>query len=183
MAKDKLNISEVLEFKVPFWKQLAQSIKKWIWADMLKGEVQSYIGGRAKYYSAQYKKYKTNEMKRFTDGKRLGSPRQLKDGTVKNYKNNALIGKNTNTSSTPNMLLTGETIKGLDYLSSDSRNMIMSYKEKDAGKIKGNEDLGRDIRTLNEANMTKLKAAFEKEIDKNIRNWCKKTLIITVGKQ
>jgi hypothetical protein len=60
--------------------------------------------------------------------------------------------------------------------------MRMSYKEKDAGKILGNEALGRNVRTLNEQNMTKLKLQFEEEIETNIKHWVGKPLILTVGK-
>ena len=53
----------------------------------------------------------------------------------------------------------------------------MSYLEKDAGKIKGNEALGRDVRTLNEKNLLKAVKEYEKEIDKNIRKWAR-TIVI-----
>ena len=179
---DKLNIKQIIVFKTPFWKKLAQSIKKWILKDMLSGTVQRYTTAKAKTYSKQYKTYKTNDMRRFSDNKRLGSPRTLKSGITKNYKNNGLQGKSVTQSQTPNMYLTGETINGLDYQNSNNTQMIMSYKPKDAMKILGNEEYGRDIRTLNEANMQKLQKAFLDGLDKNIREWAKKKVVITVGK-
>ena len=178
MAKQKLNIITVIDFKKSFWLKTAQYIKKWIKNDMLNGEVQESQG---KPYNAKYRKYKSHEMRRFSDNKKLGSPRTLKDGTTKTYKNNNYYGKNTNTSATPNMLLTGETIKGLAYKTSNKQSMIMSYKKKDADKIAGNEKLGRDIRTLNDKNMKKLQTKFEEEIGKNLRQWCNKKIILTVG--
>lgn len=176
---EKLNITKVLEFKRSWWKKLAQYIKKWIWDDMLQGKLQAT---RNKPYHPKYAKYKANEMRRFSDGKRLGSPRILKDGTTKNYKYNVLKGIHTNTSTTPNMLLTGETIKGLEYKNSNQRAMVMSYKDKDADKIIGNEVYGRDIRTLNDKNMNKLKKQFEIDIDQNLKQWASKKITITIGK-
>ena len=149
---------------------------------MLSGTVQAYTTAKAKTYNKQYQKYKTNDMRRFSDGKRLGSPRTLKNGVTKQYKNNGLQGKPVTKSSTPNMYLTGETINGLDYQSSNNNSMIMSYKQKDAMKIIGNEEYGRDIRTLNEKNMQKVQKQFLDGLDKNIREWARKKVVITVGK-
>lgn len=180
MAKQNLNIHQVIDFKPSFWKKLAVFIKKWIKQDVLAGEVQKAWGNGLRY-SSQYLKYKLNEMRRFTDNKKLGSPRTLKSGELKTYKNNNLQGKNTNTSSKPNMFLTGETINGLDYTSSTKNSMKMSYKQKDADKILGNEKRGRSIRTLNDKNMNKTRKKIEDQLDKNIRNWARKKITITVG--
>lgn len=178
MAKQKLDIQKVLKFKKSFWMKLSTLIKKWIFQDMIKGKVQAFTGFGG-VYSEQYKKYKTNQMRRFTDGKRLGSPRKLKDGTTAVYKNNTLKGKSTNTSDTPNMMLTRELINGLAYLSSSAISMIMSYKEKDKMKIIGNRD--RSITTLNQKNMERTKKAFINELDANVKKWARKTIVINVG--
>ena len=165
MAKDKLNIKKVIVFNKPFWKKLAVLIKKWIWKDMKSGKAQEYTG-TGYQYTKQYARYKANNMRRFTDGKRL-----------KGYEGRTVVSA----SQTPNMYLTGETIKGLDYYSSDKDSMKMSYKEKDKDKIIGNVEQGRIITTLNDPNFKKTVREFEKQLDKQSAKWAKTRVTYHVG--
>jgi len=199
--KQKLNIKKIIEFKTSFWKRLAEKIKKWIWADMLGGKVQAYFG-TGYQYSEAYAKYKKNNMRRFTKGegktfsdkegyffgktyfqnKKAGFSKKTGYGTGKRLKGYEGAPIASNHTSSVNMLLTGGTIKGLAYSNSNKVGMVMAYKQKDAMKIIGNEEQGRDIRTLNNNNMNKVRSEFLKGLDENIREWAKKKLTITVGK-
>jgi hypothetical protein len=85
-------------------------------------------------------------------------------------------------SSTPNMLLTGQTIEGLEYERSTDTSLTMKYKDKDEKKIIYNEEMGRVITTLNEKNIDKTVKLIEDELVKNISDWYKGKIIINVGK-
>jgi len=197
----KLNLHKVIEFKPTYWRKVAVFIRKWIKADMLLGKCQEYFG-MGYQYTKQYAKYKANNMRRFTTGagkvftnksgdffgttyfqnKKAGVSKKKGYGTGKRLK--AYEGKpikSTHVSSV-NMFVTGETIDGLAYTSSTPTNMRMEYKQKDADKVLGNEEHGRSIRTLNEKNMVKLKNEFEKQINKQVKNWAKKPIYLSVGK-
>ena len=182
---DKL--SEILIIKESFWKKLAVYIKQWIWRDMLKGEVQAYIPqkkhtvGGAKHYSDLYAYYKSKSMKRDTDSKRLGSPKTLKSGKVKKYKNDRYSGVSLLTQNkTVDMLLTQKTIRGLQYDSSTSDSMTMKYRGADADKILGNEEWGRDIRTLNDENFNSALNMIEEEMGESILDWENQPVIVKI---
>ncbi len=175
MAKqNSLNTEEIFKgIKKDFWQRLAENIKIMIRNDMIAGEVQEYTeqkkktSGGARNYSAGYKKYKANYMNRFTDGKKLKS----------------VSGKSVVDSKTDsvNMRLTGQTIAGLHLEQVLTNGIIMSYQESDAKKIEGNADMGRIITTLNEKNREKTLKLYSEALDRSLREWAKKELVIRVG--
>jgi hypothetical protein len=178
MAKNiDLQLQKLLKIKKTFWQQLSVKIFGWIYADMKKGTVQAFTSqkratsGGAQQYSKGYKKYKTNLMRKFGRGaKKTGQGQYLKGVT-----------KVISSSSTPNMMLTGDTIMGLEYDKSTDTSLTMSYKDKDREKIIYNEEMGRVITTLNEANQEKVRKQIEDELVKNISDWYKDKIIITIG--
>lgn len=184
------NLAKRLEFykltrlTPQFWRSLGPLIKKWIWADMRNGILQE---GKDTYKSIQYKKYKSNYMNRLGTGQWSGL-RQTKKGKltakIRGKKLKAYEGKSvkSNVTTSVNMLLTGETIDGLRAISADVSSVVMSYMNKDKDKIKGNEDRGRIITTLREGNIKKVKREIEIEMNKNIKNWATKKIVIDVGK-
>ena len=180
-----LQLDRVLKLKKTFWEQLSVYIKKWILQDMIKGVCQAYTGGTG-YLSATYLKYKANYMKRFTTRTYKKGTKHISAGTtttagtkLKAYEGISIRSNNT---SQVNMLLTGQTIEGLEYKSSTDTSLKMSYKDKDEKKIIGNEDLGRFITTLNEENQTKAVKMIEDELMKNIKNWERGRIRLVVGK-
>lgn len=173
-----LNMQRIIQIKRPFWEDLAIKIKLWILEDMIAGFCQAYTGASS-YLSAKYVKYKNNYMNRFTT-------RHYKDGTVTNKgtKLKAYSGQSVKSNKTQkvNMYLTGQTIDGLEYKRSTPTSLTMSYKEKDEMKIKGNEDLGRHITTLTDANQDKVLMRIEDELEKNIKEFYRGTIKVTIGK-
>lgn len=162
MATSGLNLSKsrVLILKRQTWQQLGVMIKKWIWNDMRNGQVQEYEGSRAMQYSQDYAKYKRNNFRRFTDGKRL-----------KGFLGKAVTSGQVNT---VNMLATGELIKGLRVVKTRPDGVTLAYALKDRMKIKGNELLGRSVRTLNDENREKAVKYLAKQYERNLREWAKK---------
>ena len=135
-------------------------------AYFLEGKKGPYI--KDAYRSEKYKEYKRLWMAKKTGGTK-----------IKPYVG---VSVRSNKTRSVNMLLTGQLIDGLEYHSSDKTSLTMSYKKKDENKIKGNEDLGRDIRTLNEVNIKKVKKQIVKYFDANIRKHIKKNITIGIGK-
>jgi hypothetical protein len=80
-----------------------------------------------------------------------------------------------------NMLLTGQTINGLEYKTSTDTSLTLSYKEKDAKKIEGNEALGRIITTLNEDNENKALRMIGDELEKNIKEFYRGKIRLQIG--
>ena len=176
MAKqNSLNTKEIFKgIRKEFWQELAESVKKMIRDDMISGEVQSYgsqkrnTSGGAQHYNKQYAKYKANYMNRFTDGRKLKS----------------VGGKSvaSNKTTQVNLMLTGQTIRGLHLDTVLDNGVILSYQPEDGYKLSYNEDMGRSITTLNEKNKKKVLDLYSKELDKSIRKWCDKTITIYAGK-
>ena len=195
-------MQKILKISVGFWKKLSDTyIRPWITQDMLAGSVQAFIAqtkgtkGGAKSYSDGYRKYKVNSMNRFTtrkygakvrvSGKIMKSTKAYiaAAGTkLKGYTDAYGSASVQSTSSTPNMMLTGQTIKGLEYERSTDTSLTMKYKDKDEKKIIYNEEMGRVITTLNEKNIDKTVKLIEDELVRNISEWYKGKIIINVGK-
>lgn len=171
-------LEKSLKLTSGFWKKCHEFIKKWIWADMRAGILQT-TQKYHQYYSDKYKKYKSNYMKRFTN----------KTGNVgtklKAYTGNSIVSNRTNT---VDMMLTGQTIQGsgqtiqgLHFVSSTALGGISSYDPKDAKKIEGNRKYGREICTLREENRQKLIKKVSAELDVSIRQWCKDKIYVNYG--
>ena len=185
MAKNiDLQMQKLLVIKKPFWQDLAVLIKAWILKDMISGKVQAITKAAGSAYSSGYRKYKMNYMKRFTTRTYKKGTKNIPAGTTTAAGTNlkAYEGQSIrDNSATPNMRLTGQTIDGLEYEKSTPVSLTMSYKEKDEHKIINNELLGRSITTLNEANQNKVVKQIEDELVKNISDWYRDKIIITIG--
>ena len=67
---EKSNIAKLPELTPKFWEFVGGKVAEWVRADCRKGIMQD--GSANHPLSRKYKKYKDNDMRRFTDGKRLG---------------------------------------------------------------------------------------------------------------
>lgn len=159
-----MKLSEIVELKKTIWMKAPNLVQKLIRKDMIAGKVQ---GKQRKYKSKSYKKYKANNMRRFTDGKRL-----------KSYVGVSIRSANIGD---VNMYLTGQTIDGLHTHSIQKDGATLSYASKDANKVLGNENLGSDIRTLNDKNQKTVQSWLEKEHDKLIKNFYKTPIEINIS--
>lgn len=166
-----LNLDKILILKAPFWKQLAVFVKKWILQDMMRGKLQLLTGKG--FYNKQYAKYKQNFMNRFTN----------RGGKTAGTKLNSYAGQSvrSNKVGSVNMYLTGQTIDGFSYKSSNNHSMTVGYQDKDADKIIGNEALGRFITTLSPENQDKTLKVMEDEFEKNIKDFYRGSIKIKIG--
>lgn len=185
MAKNiDLQMQKLLVIKKTFWQRLSVLIKVWILKDMISGKVQAITKAAGAAYSNNYRKYKQNYMKRFTTRTYKKGTKNIPAGTTTRAGSNLKAYEGVSikdNSATPNMRLTGQTIDGLEYESSDNTRLTMSYKPKDEKKIINNEKIGRSITTLTEENQNKVVKQIEDELARNISDWYKDKIIITVG--
>jgi hypothetical protein len=168
-SKD-LDLSGIIRFKRSWWMQTGKYIRDWISGDGQEGILQGKKQTDT-YKSEQYKKYKNNYMKRLTDGKKL---KAVKGQSVKN-----------NNTSRVTMTLTGQLFRGLrpkNVVKSGKTilGVLMSYLEKDSGKIEGNERYGRDVRNLNRKNLDKLVKRYEDESVRQIKKFYAKKEVIKI---
>lgn len=180
-----LDLEKIIIFKTPFWKNISVLIQGWIKRDMMAGVVQEYTSSRGRVYSKTYAKYKKNYMNRLTTRTYKKGTKHIPAGTTTRAgtKLQAYSGVSIRSnSSTPNMLLTGQTIDGLEYKSSTATSLTMSYKDKDKEKIENNELLGRSITTLNNKNQDFVVNQLEDELSKNITDWERDKIILSIGK-
>ena len=63
-----MGIKDVIKLSKQFWNKTGQLAVQWIRADAEKGKFQNNTSNHP-YKSEQYKKYKANDMRRFTTGK------------------------------------------------------------------------------------------------------------------
>ena len=182
MAKQNPDWKKIFAFDTKFSKKLAVRIRKWVKADMIKGQIQGkpskYSQKRKRTGQKIYVDYKKNFMNRFTT-REIGGVTKAKGTKLKAYEG---VSVRSNITSSVNMYLTGQLIDGLRYGGNDRKALTMTYNPKDKDKIVGNEKLGRDIRTLNVANQKKVKVQIIKQFDKNKRKFLKKNIVINIGR-
>lgn len=171
----KLDIKElqaVLELSPSFWEKFFEEIiYKLIEKDMDKGILQGEPN-TDKYRSRQYVKYKQNYMNRFTN--RAGA----KGSKLKSIGSASVVSNHT---TSVNMKLTGQLIRGLHFVSSNIWGGIASYSPKDTMKIVGNLRYGRVITTLNKKNREVGNKFVSKELGKKITKWAKIPIIVKYG--
>ena len=182
MATPKTDWKKIFKFDRKFSKQLAVKINDWVRRDMIKGKLQ----GAQREYSQERKRpgqkiyvdYKANLMNRFTNKSGPGT----KGTKLKSLKGVSVRSVHV---SSVNMYLTGHLIDGLGYDSNTKTSLTMTFGgDEDAEtKLRNNEALGRDVRTLNEANQKKVKGQIIKQFNKNKRKHLKKNIVINVGKK
>lgn len=172
-------LEKSLKLTSGFWKKCHEFIKKWIWADMRAGILQT-VQKYHQYLSDEYKELKRNWMNPAkTNQTNLFKPAK---GKVKykgtSYKGGSIVSNRTNS---VDMLLTGQTIQGLHFVSSTALGGVSSYDAKDAKKIEGNRKYGREICTLREENRQRLIKKVSAELDVSIRQWCKDKIYVNYG--
>ena len=94
-------------------------------------------------------------MRRFTDGKRLKAVGSASLPGTQNTK--------------VNMTLTGQMANSYKIIKKKSDSITMSYKIKDAGKVIGNQELGRDVVGLNNKNEKIILDMYTRELVKYFR--------------
>lgn len=146
-----IDISKILQLTPAWWKHLGGFIAKWVREDSKKGLFQNNAQHLA-YRSRQYKKYKANDMRRFTDGKRLQA-----------YRGQSI---ESNKTQFVDMTLTGKLKKGLRPRSWTKYSVTMGYNPEDAKKILGNKKYNRDVVGLNDKNKRLVKVELIKEFKK-----------------
>jgi hypothetical protein len=181
-------LSKALRLGVSFWTKAAQWVKTWIHEDALQGKLQG--DPQVQPYRPlpnKYPLYKANGMRRVTfdtNSTRQSGSKLKKSGDRFKSGNERLKGYsggnyNTDTSSV-NMILSGKTIMGLHASQVDDDGVTMSYPKSSEGAIKGNEALGRNIRTLSQENQDKLKESIAEQLDKSIKDVLKQRLVIDI---
>ena len=169
----KLNLDKIPVLGSKFWREIGEKVKFWIKDDALLGIMQNNTQGHS-YKSAQYVKYKQNEMRKFGRGKdKTGAGERLKD-----YKAVSIESTSINP---VNMTLTGQAINGLRPIESNDTSVLMSYAQKDAGKIIGNRDRDYDIVGLNKKNRELVRQEMIKEFKDKIGKNIPKNIEITIG--
>ncbi len=178
--------------KVPFmgkkfWKAIGKKIGGiggWVYKDCEKGLMQNNTQKHA--LSPQYKKYKDNDMRRFTDKKRLGDTVSLKGGGTKTLKRRKfpVVGRALSTIGKPyvTMLSTGDTIGGLRGTKATRDGVTMAFRTRDTPKIIGNKARNYDVTGLNTKNIRLIKVEMIKQFKKNKVKFLKKNIVINIGK-
>ena len=149
----RLDVSNLMD-------RMAVKINELVRQDSLKSKWQDGKTGGS--YSKQYAKYKANNMRRFTDGKRL-----------KKYKGVSIVSNKTNK---VNMTLTGDMANSLKLKTKEvtgaGGSFVMSYKndKETIGKVIGNQELGRDVVGLNDKNQKIILNMYIDELNKFFRS-------------
>lgn len=196
-----MEIKGILKLPQNFWDRLATGSNECIWfwvkEDALNGIMQDGSSNH-QYKSEQYKKYKANDMRRFTTGTpAMVSIKGQKDLYFKNpkvttkykgrtygsgerlagYKSGAL----NNDVSKVNLHLTGLMMDGLHKKSQTENSLTMSFNPNDEGKVIGNKENGYDVVGLNDANQEKVRKRLLDAYTQNISKLPKK-IVINISK-
>ena len=155
-------------FKASQWKRLGEFISNWIREDAQ----QKILQGKKlsdKYRSSQYIKYKANDMRRFTDNKRL-----------KAYFAQPITSNET---SSVNMTLTGKMLRSLRPRRANRLGVSIGVNKEHEGKILGNRDkFQREVLTLNQKNQDKaLEWLLDSVIDPELKRWGRKNITVNVA--
>ena len=192
-----MELNQILKLPQDFWDKLAsgsnESIWFWVKEDALRGIMQDGSSNH-QYKSAEYKKYKANDMRRFTTGTPASvSIKGKKDLYFNNpkvttqykgrkygsgdrlsgYKSGAL----NNDISKVNLHLTGNMMNGSHKKSSTENSLTMSYNPEDEGKVVGNKEQGYDVVGLRSENKAKVKQRLLDAYIKNIGHLPRKVVI------
>lgn len=154
-----MRLFDIPKVKNKFMKAIAQKSIDLITKDASKGIFQKNSTQYKKHqYSSGYKKYKANNMSRFTDGAKLKAFKNQATDTTTSYKN---------------MRLTGRTLRGM-RAGSRKNTAIITY---DRGEIiLGNKET--DIYNLRTINRNKLFKKVGRLYDTKIKKYTSKTITI-----
>lgn len=191
-----MKLSDIPKLGSKFWKELGGKIPFWVKEDALKGLMQDNKQN-LRYKSETYKKYKANDMRRFTRGegktfsdkegyfygktyftnKKAGFSKSKGFGTgqrLKEYKGQPIESRDTQF---VNLTLTGKMINSLKPKNSGEDWVIMAFSPDQAGKVIGNKRYGYNVVGLNDKNKLKVKAAMITEMKKRQLELPKKLVI------
>lgn len=180
------NIAKLPVLGKAFWKGIGNSVGGvggLVDKDCAKGIMQN---GTSKHpLSLKYRKYKANDMRRFSDGKRLGDARQTPDGMI-TYKTRKypIIGKSLKDigKSYVTMRLTGESVAGLKPVKSTKDSVTMSFT-RGSEKVLGNAVRHNyDIIGLNKKNIELVRQQIIKKFRENKVKFLNKDIKIGVTK-
>ena len=179
---EKSNIDKLPEMTPKFWEDVGFKVAEWVRADCRKGIMQD--GSANHPLSRKYKKYKDNDMRRFSDGKRLGDTISSKGGNQRTLKTRRfpLVGRSLQTIGTPyvTIMLTGDTMRGLKPEKPTKNGVTMAFRPEDSVKIYGNQQIGYNVVGLNRANIELVRQEIIKEFRKNKVKYLDKDIKIGV---
>jgi hypothetical protein len=169
-----VEINNIIKLSKSFWTKTGQLALQWIRADAEKGKFQNNTSNHP-YKSEQYKKYKANDMRRFTtkSGKQAKTAIQGKGnktygsgGRLKEFYTKHIESRQTQF---VNMILTGDLFKGFKVKKSDNTSVTIGFNpnKADIGKLTGARDLGRELVGLSKENVEKVKGLIVDEFNKN----------------
>ena len=171
-------IGKVPSMGKKFWKVIGELIgrKGIVYNDCTRGIMQNNTRGHS--LSPQYKKYKDNDMRRFTTDKRGKKGDRLKNKIF------PLLSRSLETIGKPyvTMILTGDTISGLHGIKPKKNSITMTFERRDTVKILGNKARGYDITGLNTKNIKRIKVEMIKQFNRNKVKFIKKNITINIGK-
>ena len=151
----------MVKFGTAIFSDIGQRAVDYIIDDAKQGIFQN--GKRKqKYKSKSYKKYKANNMRRFTDGKKL-----------KGFKNQST---NTNTSFV-DMELTGFTF---DSITTNAKENTAVIVFNNGAVVEGNAKRGYDIFNLRNKNLNALQKRLGKILDRNVRKFARIKEVIKI---
>lgn len=157
-----------------WWLQLAGKVRGRMVTSAKRGMLPL---GISKYKSALYVAMKSRGMKRLTT---------KKGNKTKNGKKiDAYAGQSTNTfTESVNMTLTGRLWAGFQPKRSTHNSFELEFNPIDGEKIVGNANIDpiRDIVTLSEENKNFIIDEYAGQIEKNIADFCRSDIILTVSK-
>lgn len=183
-----IELKNIPKLPVSFWNRIGQLAIQWIRADAKDGLMQNDTSHT--YRSEQYKKYKRNDMRRYTKGEGKvfsdaegyffgktyfnNKKAKTKKGTnhttgdrLEGYKGVSLASNQT---SFVDMTLTGRMFRGLHVVKADNISVTLGYRSEDRMKVIGNRDkYNRDVANLNADNRAKVKQAILEQFNENIR--------------
>jgi len=171
------HLSDIVKFTPVWWKLLGEKLCNAIRA---RGKSGRGISGQFHPYSAQYAKYKGNNMRKFgrgANGKGAGE-------RLKSVRGASIASSST----TPDMTLTNKMNAGLQTRSATKSHVDLGWLGINAGKVAGLADNGYDLINLGagdpfaKAEMMLIEKELGQVIDKNIKKYCKTPMIITVAK-
>ncbi|HOI28205.1 MAG TPA: hypothetical protein PLZ15_00490 [Melioribacteraceae bacterium] len=183
----KLRLDKNINLGKSFWKKLGANIIKWVRDDFQRGIFQNNKSG-LDYKSDEYKKYKANDMRRFTTGegqtfsdktgyffgKTYFHNKKAKQKKGKSYTTGQRLKEYYGTSIESHqtgyvdMTLTGQLKKGLAVKDVSDNSVTLGYNSADAGKIEGNRKYGREVVGLNDNNIEKTRDMIIQEMKKNL---------------
>ena len=180
------DLSDIVKLRVKFWKRTGFKIVNAILKRVKN--LRNYKNQKFAALSDQYAKYKANDMRTFTDREyldpRLGS--RPAGSRLVGYKGVSIASKKP----VANMTLTGEMLDNLDLKSADAVSAVIGWDGQYAQQVQYLHDTknyqivglsgGKVLADDEEKLLADLVA---EEYGKNIDDWAKQNIVITLGKK